>query len=311
MLLLFNFIYENYRGINIAYLRYKTKGVAPKEHIKEMKLYTLVDEIRNNYPVLSAEEQRALFFQYRDTKDKNIKDKLVLSNVGLVLKAVHSLNPATENDAEDWFDEGVTGLMKAIEEYDVDYGTAFSTYAYHWIRQRISRCIQNEIRMIRIPVHMQEKMNPVKKYIDHYISNYGCEPSDEEIMKKNNISITELESIRYCIGISSLTSLNTLVSEEEKTELMDLLYDETAISLEKNVLSSVNMQVIMRIMSEKLSEKEYNILIMRFMGINNSGPMTLEEIGKLYGLSRERIRQIESKAKRKLRHSWELKSLLR
>ena len=203
---------------------------------------------------------------------------------------------------------GLLGLLKAANRYDSSKGTAFSTYAVFWIKQSIRREICDHGYTIRIPVHMMDKITKVNRLM----GVYAHMDTEERIDTVAAEMETSVEDIKRCIELSyayiSPASLNTYVGEDGETELIDLIPDEKNESIYDEIEQKELKILLKTLMDDVLREKERDILVQRF-GIEDGRPKTLEEVGKMYGVTRERIRQIEAKAIKKLRNSRRSKPL--
>ncbi len=297
-----------------------------KQYLKEI----------GKYPLLTVKQEQELAKKSKEN-DKYAAKKLAEHNLRLVVSIAKKYVGRGLNFL-DLIQEGNLGLLKAIEKFDVDKGYRFSTYATWWIRQAITRGISDSSRTIRLPVHISEKVNKYKKFVRDYEDNYEHKPSDEEIMAYLDVSIENLKEIKK--ASNDKVSLETPIGEEDDSQLGDFISDEDAIDpievLEENDLKERMKEVL-----DSLSAREQLVLYLRFgldisleelqelvaetYGIKDIDTInniilskqlhvkkarTLEEIGKIFNLTRERVRQIQKKAILRMRHSTRRKKLV-
>ena len=247
-------------------------------------------------PLLSADQERILAEKMANG-DEDSKKKLAETNLRLVV-SIAKRYVGRGMQFLDLIQEGNMGLMKAVEKFDFKRGFKFSTYATWWIRQAITRSIADQARTIRIPVHMVETINKLVRIERQLVQELGREPTNEEISEQMGIEVDKVNEIRKIA--QEPVSLETPIGEEDDSHLGDFIEDETAIAPDDAANFSMLKEQLNTVLNT-LSDREKKVLELRF-GLNDGTPRTLEEVGKEFDVTRERIRQIEAKALRKLKH---------
>ena len=254
-------------------------------------------------PLLSAEEEVELAIRMSEG-DVAAKERLSEANLRLVV-SIAKRYVGRGMQFLDLIQEGNLGLIKAVEKFDHTKGFKFSTYATWWIRQAITRAIADQARTIRIPVHMVETINKVKKVNSQLLHENGHEPTNEQIAEKLEMPV---EKVREIMRVAQEpVSLETPIGEEEDSHLGDFIPDEDAPA-PSDVASHTMLKEQLAEVLSTLTPREEKVLRLRF-GLEDGRSRTLEEVGKEFNVTRERIRQIEAKALRKLRHPSRSKKL--
>ena len=270
-------------------------GVFSSSFISEDPVHLYLKEI-GNYPLLTIEEEVELAKRI-DEGDETAKQILAESNLRLVV-SIAKRYVGRGLSFLDLIQEGNLGLIKAVDKFDYTKGFKFSTYATWWIRQAITRSIADQSRTIRIPVHMSEIINKTYRVSRTLIQDLGREPTEQELADAMDMTV---DKVREVLKISSdPISLDIPIGEEEDSHLGDFIRDDNILGPEESASYSILRDQISMLL-DTLTEREQKVLVLRF-GLTDGRTRTLEEVGKEFNVTRERIRQIEAKALRKLRH---------
>ncbi len=256
-----------------------------------------------NIPLLTVEEE--VFLAQRIEKgDEQARQQLIEANLRLVV-SIAKKYVGRGMSFLDLIQEGNMGLMKAVEKFDYKKGNKFSTYSTWWIRQAITRGIADTAKTIRVPVHMVETINKTLRTSRMLLQELGREPTNEEIAEKMNMPVAKIDEILKTSR--DPVSLDSPIGEEEDSQLGDFIKDENTPSPMERAASEILKEELESAM-DSLTERERKVIRLRF-GLDDGKTRTLEEVGKEFDVTRERIRQIEAKALRKLRHPSRSKKL--
>lgn len=292
-----NFDSELPKGQEAAAAAADTRNAAMDDPVK-----VYLKEI-GRVPLLTPEEEIELAIRIGDN-DQQAKQRLAEANLRLVV-SIAKRYVGRGMQFLDLIQEGNLGLIKAVDKFDYTKGFKFSTYATWWIRQAITRAIADQARTIRIPVHMVETINKVKKTNSQLLHKNGRDPTAEEIAAELNMPV---EKVREILRVSQEpVSLETPIGEEDDSHLGDFIPDDDALA-PADAASMLLLKEQLNDVLKTLTLREAKVLSLRF-GLEDGHPRTLEEVGSEFGVTRERIRQIEAKALRKLRHPSRSKKL--
>lgn len=257
-------------------------------------------------PLLSAQEELEVAKKIYETQSEIARKVLINANLRLVV-SIAKKYIGRGLSFLDLIQEGNMGLIKATEKFDYTKGYKFSTYATWWIQQSITRAIADKARIIRLPIHLIESINKIKKATMDLTTELGRIPNKQEIADKMGITVAKLTSIIK--STQSTISIDTPTGQkDDSNKIIDYIVDESTVTPD-SLVSQESMLDDIKNMLDQLSQKERDVLILRF-GLNNNGnKKTLDEIGSIYGVSRERIRQIENRAISKLKKLCKNKNL--
>lgn len=276
--------------------------MSTKEMINENEEYANLNSVKqymkeiSRYPLLTDEEEKDIFARIANG-DPTAAETLINSNLRLVVSVARHYATCSSMPLLDLIQEGNLGLIRAVEKFDISKGYKFSTYATWWIRQSISRSISDLSRTIRIPANLIETASKISKISREYEQMTGKDPSVEYLVEKSGEERKTIERILSIV--KDPISLESPVNEDDNT-VGDLIPDEESEKPGASLIAEANREIVQNVLNT-LDDRERKIITLRY-GIGTKQPLTLEEVGNILGLTKERIRQIETNTLRKLRN---------
>ena len=299
----FDYLMEalNVRGIAVS----SEEECIEEDYFTDSILKQYLNEI-GKIPLLTKEEEKELFKKYKSTNDSEVRKKIVNTNLRLVVSVAKRYRYQSKSLTTNFLDliqDGNEGLLRAIEKFDPDLGYKFSTYAIWWIRQSMVRAMSDFGRTIRIPNHLLEKAYKIKKYINENMGLDLKEINIEEVAKHFNMEVKDVKDCLYIVE-DRLISLDEPIGEKGEACICDYVAAEQPL-IEDLIVEQNSNENMLKELEQMLLPREFQVLSLRFGIENQYNEMgksnTLEEIGKMLGVTRERVRQIENKALRRLR----------